>query len=269
MTLHFKCKHRMGSLYRFIFSYRLLDFDYDKQQPKRGRPAGTKAAKAGAGEQITLPCYGVVEFDYVSELQLDPEVPQYFKPYSSFYPAVDSFTSDGKLFNATRADKHPIVPSIVRTLQVMPERLTPKLYSVVDTQKALSGFPAAAKPFADKLTALDDNCPPDEPSAEFWTIKALEWEQVPRKARHLLAKLQQFVMLLDYEEYAYAKPVAAEPPKLDPPSSEVQRSGALPPSRGLAWGRSRQLPFPYSPVHFKAKVLVPFSAQACDEVHTA
>ena len=73
----------------------------------------------------------------------------------------------------------------------MPEWVTPQLYWVVGTTDALSSFPAAAKPFADKLTAA-------------------------KKAWHLLANLEQYVMLLDYGEYALAEPVGAEPPKLDP-----------------------------------------------------
>ena len=139
----------------------------------------------------------MVEFNDVRQLQLDLEVPQYFQPDSPNYPAVDSFTSDGKLFNATRGLKHDMVATIVRTLQVMPEQLTPKFYWAVGTMKSWASFPAAPNPFADKLTAaLDDDCPPDEPSEEFLTSAALKWEQVPRKARHLLAKLEQYVMLL-------------------------------------------------------------------------
>ena len=130
----------------------------------------------------------------------------------------------------------------------MPEKVTPELYWVVGTKDALSDFPASAKPFADKLISaatLAENCPPDEPSVEFWTTQVPKWEQVPMKARCLLAELEQYVMLLDYGQYAYAhaKRVAAEPPKLDPPSSQVQRSGALPSARGSAWGASKQLPF--------------------------
>ena len=232
----------------FILPYRLLDFDNDRQRPRQGRPAGTKAAKAGAGNFVTLPCYEVVEFNDVGQLQLDPEVLEYFKPESPSYPAVDSFTSDGNLFNATLATKHNMVPTIVRTLQAMPEQCTPKLYWVVGTKKAFSGFPAAAKPFADKLNAatLDVNCPPDEPSAEFWTAKELKWEQVPRKARHLLAELEQYVMWLEYDRYAHAKPVAAETPELDDPFSQGQLPGALPSARGSAWGRFKQHPVPVS-----------------------
>ena len=74
------------------------------------------------------------------------------------------------------AAKHDMVATIVRTLQVMSEQRTPKLYWVVGTQKAFSGFPAAAKPFAVKLNpaTLDVNRPPDEPSAEFWTANQLK-----------------------------------------------------------------------------------------------
>ena len=101
------------------------------------------------------------QFGDVRQLHLDSKAPQYFKPYSRQYPAMDSFTSDGKLFNATLGGRHPLAPALVRTLQVMPEWVTPKLYWVVGTKDALSSFPAAAKPFADKLTAakLAENCP--------------------------------------------------------------------------------------------------------------
>ena len=104
----------------------------------------------------------------VRQLQLDPEVPQYFKPYSPRYPAVDIWDGlhsfPGKLFIATHGERHSMVPSVVRTLQVMPEHAaqpTPRLYWVVRTKQALSGFPASAKPFADELTAarLGENCP--------------------------------------------------------------------------------------------------------------
>ena len=227
-----------------MFCYRLLDFEFDRQRPKQGGRSGAKAAKAGSGELISMPGYEVMEFNDVRQLQLDPEVPQYFLPDSPNYAAVDSFTSDGKLFNATHGSKHDMVGTIVRTLQVMPEQCAPKFYWVVGTMKSWLSFPAAPKPFADKLTAaLDDDCPPDEPSAEFWTSPAPKWQQVPRKSRHLLAKLEQYVMLLEYERYAHAKPVADETPELDPPSSQVQRSGALPSARDSAWGASKQLPF--------------------------
>ena len=145
----------------------------------------------------------------------------------------------------------------------MPEWVTPKLYWVVGTKDALSSFPAAAKPFADTglegssqpvlLTdaKLAENCPPNEPSEEFWTSSVPKWEQVPRKARHLLAKLDQYVMLLDYGEHASATPVGAEPPELDPPSAQVQHSGALPSARGSAWGAFKQLPLPVH--HFTSR----------------
>ena len=199
-------------------------------------------------ETIELPSYSVIQFRDrdVGQLQLDSEVPQYFKPLSRQYPAVDSFTSDGKLFNATLSLRHGLVPALVRTLQVMPEQVTPELYWVVGTEDALSGFAAGAMSFADKLTdaALNEKCPPDEPSADFWTTnKVLKWDQVPRKARRLLAKLRQYVMWLDYTQYAYAKPIAAAPPGLNDPSSQGQRSGALPSARGSAWSRPKQHPF--------------------------
>ena len=113
-----------------------------------------------------------------------------------------TITSDGRLYIATRGEKHSGVASIVRTLQVLPEQLTPDLYWVVGTKKALSGFHASAMPFADQLNAAtqDEDCP-EEPSAEFWTSTALELKQVPRKARHLLAKVRQYVMWLDYTRY--------------------------------------------------------------------
>ena len=72
--------------------YRLLDFDLGRQRPRQARPGGTKAAKAGAGEPIKLPCYEVVECCDVRQLHLDPEVPQYLKPDSPDYPAVHTFT---------------------------------------------------------------------------------------------------------------------------------------------------------------------------------
>eukprot|EP00891_Asterochloris_glomerata_P010023 jgi/Astpho2/10023/Aster-06829 len=141
---------------------RLLDFEFDRQRPKQGGRSGAKAAKAGSGELISMPGYEVMEFNDVRQLQLDPEVPQYFLPDSPNYAAVDSFTSDGKLFNATHGSKHDMVGTIV-----MPEQCAPKFYWVVGTMKSWLSFPAAPKPFADKLTAaLDDDCPPDEPT--FW-----------------------------------------------------------------------------------------------------
>ena len=121
-----------------------------------------------------------------------------------------------------------MVAEIVRTLQVLPEQHPPELYWVVGTKQALTSFPASAMPFADNIsaTALAEDCP-DEPSAEFWTTTTLAWKQVPKKARDQLAKLQQYVMLLNYEQYAHAKLVEREPPKLDPPygdaSCQVQR----------------------------------------------
>ena len=160
------------------------------------------AAQAHAVESIRLPCYEMVKFDDVRQLQVDPKALQYFKPYSCQYPAVDSFTSDGRLYIATRGEEHSVGATIVRTLQVLPEQLTPELVWVMGTKEALSGFPASAMPFSDKLNAarLAEDYP-DEPSAEFWTSTSLEWRQVPRKARHLLAKLQQYVMWLDYTRY--------------------------------------------------------------------
>ena len=175
-------------------------------------------------ESIRLPRYELIEFDDVRGLQVDPKALQYLKPYSRQYPAVNSFTSDGRLYIATRGEQHSVVAEIVRTLQVLPEQHPPELYWVVGTKQALLSFPASAVPFADKIsvTALAEDCP-DEPTAE-WTSATLEWKQVPKKARHQLAKLQQYVMLLDhaYEQHAYAKPVGSGPPKLDPPYSQVQ-----------------------------------------------
>ncbi len=112
----------------------------------------------------------------------------------------------------------------------MPAQLTPELYWVVGTKDSLLSFPAGIKPFANELNAaaLDENCPPDEPSEEFWTAPVLKWEQVPRKAWHLLAKLEQYVTWLEYRAFAYANPVAAASPEPDPPSSQVQHSGPLP-----------------------------------------
>ena len=181
-------------------------------------------------ESIRLPCCEMIEFADVRWLQVDPRALQYFKPYSRQYLAVDSFTSDGRLYVATRGEQRSVVAEIVRILQVLPERHPPELYWVVGIKQTLSSFSACAMPFADELSAttLPEDCP-DEPSAEFWTTATLEWKQVPKKARHLLAKLQQYVMLLRYEQYAYAEPAGAAP------SSQVQRSGALPPARSFAW----------------------------------
>ena len=203
-------------------------------------------------KSIKLPPLEVVPFGDVRQLQLDPKAPQYFRPYDPRYPTVDSFASDGKLYNATLAQKHTIATTIVRTLQIMPEQFTPELYWVVGTKDALLSFPAGIKPFANKLTAatMAENCPPDEPSEEFWTAPELKWEQVPRKARHLLAKLQQYVMWLDYREFAYANPVGAASPEPDPPSSQVQRSGALPAARSLARGSCK---LPLSVCHFASR----------------
>ena len=169
-------------------------------------------------ESIRLPCYEMIKFDDVRQLQVDPRALQYFKPYSCQYPTVDSFTSDGRLYIATRGEQHSVVTEIVRTLQVLPERHPPELYWVVSTKQALSSFPASAMPFADKLSAttLAEDCP-DEPSADFWTTATLEWKQVPRKARHLLAKLRQFVFWLDYAQLDNANPDGAECAK-PPPS---------------------------------------------------
>ena len=202
---------------------------------------------------IKLPPLQAVRFGDVRQLQLDPKVSQYFRPYDPQYPAVDSFASDGKLFNATLAQKHGIATTIVRTLQIMPEHSTPELYWVVGTKDALLSFPAGIKPFANELTAatLDVDCPPDEPSEEFWTAPHLKWEQVPRKARHLLARLEQYVMWLDYTQFAYAKPVGAASPEPDPPSSQGQRPGALPSARSLAWSSCKRLPLPVH--HFTSR----------------
>ncbi len=155
-------------------------------------------------ESIRLPCYEMVEFDDVEQLQVDPKALQYFKPYSRQYPAVDSFTSDGRLYIATRGEKHSVVATIMKTLQLLPEQLTPELYWVVGTKQTMSDFPASAMPFADQLDAatIDEDCP-DEPSADFWTTTTLEWKQVPRKARNLLAKLRQYVMWLDYSRFKH------------------------------------------------------------------
>ena len=99
------------------------------------------------------------------QLQLDPKAPQYFKPYNPQYPAVDGFTSEGKLFNAALAQRHGIATTIVRTLQIMPQQFTPELYWVVGTKDALLSFPAGIKPFAHELNAATraDDCPPMNP----------------------------------------------------------------------------------------------------------
>ena len=79
-------------------------------------------------EAIRLPCYEMIEFDDVRQLQVDPKALQYFKPYSRQHSAVDAFTSDGRLYIATRGEKHSVGTEIVRTLQVLPEQDPPELY---------------------------------------------------------------------------------------------------------------------------------------------
>ena len=118
-------------------------------------------------ESIRLPCYDMTDFDDVRRLQVEPRALRYLRPYSCQYPAVDSFTSDGRLYIATRGEQHSVDAEIVRILQVLPEQHPPELYWVVGTKQALSSFPASAMPFADKITAtaLAEDCP-DEPSAK-------------------------------------------------------------------------------------------------------
>ena len=97
----------------------------------------------------------------------------------------------------------------------------------------MSDFPASAMPFADQLDAatIDEDCP-DEPSADFWTTTAPEWKQVPRNARHLLVKLRQYVMWLDYSRFKHqAMQILVE---LKPQSWLPQRSWALPFAPGVA-----------------------------------
>ena len=44
----------------------------------------------------------------------------------------------------------------------------------------------------------------------------LKWEQVPKKARLLLARLEQYVMWLDYREFAYASLLELHPQNRSP-----------------------------------------------------
>lgn len=97
-------------------------------------------------ESIRLPCYEMVEFDDVEQLQVDPKALQYFKPYSRQYPAVDSFTSNGRLYIATHGEKHSVVATIMKTLQLLPEQLTPELYWVVAPSKPCRTFLQAPCP---------------------------------------------------------------------------------------------------------------------------
>eukprot|EP00891_Asterochloris_glomerata_P007317 jgi/Astpho2/7317/Aster-01619 len=93
-----------------------------RQRPKKRRPSGEEvAAGANAVESIRLPCYKMVEFDDVEQLQVDPKALQYFKPYSRQYPAVDSFTSDGRLYIATHGEKHSV--TVRQEVTLLPEEV--------------------------------------------------------------------------------------------------------------------------------------------------